>query len=248
MLFHGPRGTPRGHYMEDWGMPESSAISRNSDPFDGLLRKEPVTASEWIEIIEYYRLIIDPLLNRLTLPRLKDAFWAMKTNERCDVQQKMASMNVFQEKLNRAFRAECDHSVLSTQCIFGIRSFSQVFGDIYSQGSGVANMWGLTRSGRWIWVTVAFERRFGGFSPGKLPRYWKYRVSGICSSTCDLERLFMESPGFKPWEVLRGLLDFLEASKQRRSLDICDIDMALNLIYPVRQMLLQLNPEARTTL
>ena len=117
------------------------------------IRKNPLTDKEWLGLIEARRELIKPYLDSITLPELGSL-------ECLKIDTYMHALNN-----NAPSLTEDEQLSLKTQGLFFKQPRSVVKeisgkGCLFSSG-GITWVWGLTRSGLWVLVTINFIGELG---------------------------------------------------------------------------------------
>lgn len=205
------RGTPLKNQKGGEGMPSTKGLGM-------FVRKSQLSDEEWLNLIEVRRELIKPHLNSFTLPELGSLECLRR-----ETFKHMLRLDISTTTGDERFS-------LKTQGIFRVQPWSAVeripnsgyykfFGDANCP-DGTMRVWGLTRSGLWVLVTIGFVGERGYKDCG----YERAKYVEIIEA--DLLTIITETKE-KPqemWEELgKAIKDFAEHRK-------CLYDQALNLL------------------
>ncbi len=220
------RGTPLKTRKEE-GMPSTKGL-------EVFVRKNQLADEEWFGLIEARRELIKPHLDSFTLPEL-GALECMRSE--------LSFTHML--RLDISTTTGDERFSLKTQGIFHIQPWSAVeripnsgyrpWSDYVNCPDGTMRIWGLTRSGLWVLVTIGFVGEDGykgrGYERARAVQVAEAGLSTIVAKTKEKPQRMWEELG----KVIKGF------TEHRKSL----YNQALNLarMVEVEELAFSLIPE-----
>ncbi len=163
------------------------------------LRKDQITNSEWLRLLEARRLLINPYLDSITLPELGTLECLYS-----DVREHILRMD------SPDVCGKNENFCLGTQGIFFASNREYTSPDPFTSGTvcrdGRMHIWGLTRSSVWVLAMVTFVGEKGykgrGYERAKTVTIRPEDLSVIAEKTRENPRLMWEKFG----KAVKGLI------------------------------------------
>jgi hypothetical protein len=201
-----------------------------------LTRKEALTDTDWFDLIEARRAAIKTYLDTFTLPTLGDLHCMRSSN----------GLHTLTQDFPRQAPEEQRLFWLKTQGLFYTQPHSAIeykAGTGHQPGlggvpypDGVLQIWGLTRSGKWVVATVEFVGEAGYKDRGR------QRATALSISECEIQDL-LEKTKESPQVVWNSLGDSVKAWAERRQRLANEAQRLAHMIEIEELVMCQLNAE-----
>jgi hypothetical protein len=207
-------------------MEKGSPLKQMKKGLRMFVRNEKLTDADWVELLEIRRKSIKSTMDRFTLEKLKDT--------------KCLEINGSFYEIHGSAKTIANPSSLSLQTpgIFYVNPHAKeevredFFGREIIKG-GIKRGWGLTRSGTWILVEVAYYSDYSGHGErlheyAASVRITKCSIAEIIKKTGEdpMKIWFIIGLEIKKWEE-RAKASYNEVANVRRMIDIEELAFGL---------------------